>query len=190
MKQRCIQTNDTTMMPRNITACHTKMNFLLIALLLINTTLTLARETSTRSHLNMDEFGTDLEPHPDPNHENYPGMIYVGRMHDDDETRIGFENDDNGIKYIFGTGFDETHKLIEEKDLEHGHVGADVMHDVADRTRGNGKTREQVLKEMRHGKIDPKRGPKPFGHVGTYRMCTCNVFLSLKFMSGDLLDLH
>jgi len=38
------------------------------------------------------------------------------------------------------------------------------MHDIAD--RAHGKTREQVLKEMRHGKIDPKKGPKPFGHVG------------------------
>jgi len=118
-----------------------------------------------KPRLNMDEFGTDLDPHPDVNLENFPGMIYVGRVHDDGETHVGFE-EDNGIKYIFGTGFDETHKDIEEKDLKHEHIGADVLHDVAD--RAHGKTREQVLKEMRHGTIDPKKGPKPFGHVDVH----------------------
>jgi len=48
-----------------------------------------------KERLNMDEFGTDLEPHPDINLEHYPGMIYVGRMHHDSESRIGFE-EDNG----------------------------------------------------------------------------------------------
>lgn len=123
-------------------------------------------EKQYSNQLNLDEFGTDLDPHPDVNLEHYSGMIYVGRMHHDNSTRIGFE-EDNGIKYIFGTSFDETHKDIEEEDLRHGHVGADVLHDIADRKHGR-KTREQVVKEMRHGKVDPKRGPKPFGYVDVH----------------------
>ena len=61
------------------------------------------------------------------------------------------------MKYIFGTGFDETHKAIEEKDLLH-HPTA--LHDLADRGHGT-KTREEVLKERRHGKVRDK--PLPFG---------------------------
>jgi len=66
-----------------------------------------------------------------------------------------------GVKYIFGTGFDETHKEIEEKDLRHEHYGPDSVHDVADRARG--KTREQILHEKRRGELDLSKGPKPFG---------------------------
>ena len=57
----------------------------------------------------------DDEPHPDPNEENYPGMIYIGRHDHHDGKRTGFHTD-NGVKFIYGTGFDETHKEIEEKD--------------------------------------------------------------------------
>lgn len=129
-----------------------------------------------------DEFGMALDEHPDPNDENYPGMIYVGRHHphieeeeekkidvEKSETvkggidprhsavvrklgrRVGFENDDNGITYIFGTSFDESHKEIEEKDL--------LLHHSRDHTK-------EQLEEKRHGKVDPKRGPKPYGYVG------------------------
>ena len=69
-----------------------------------------------------------------------------------------------GIKYIFGTGFDETHKEIEEVDLRHEHYGPGAAHDVADRARG--KTREQVLHEKRRGELDLSKGPKPFGWFG------------------------
>mmetsp|Transcript_16678 Transcript_16678/g.35212 ORF Transcript_16678/g.35212 Transcript_16678/m.35212 type:complete len:487 (-) Transcript_16678:389-1849(-) len=102
----------------------------------------------------------DEEPHPDPNEEEYSGMVYVGRM-DDDGRRAGFHVD-NGIKYIFGTGFDETHKEIEEADLYHNeHYGPDAYHDVPD--RAHGKTREQILHEKRRGELDLSKGPKPFG---------------------------
>jgi len=37
-----------------------------------------------------DIVGSALDPHPDPNDENYEGMIYIGR-HEDDGTRMGFE---------------------------------------------------------------------------------------------------
>jgi hypothetical protein len=39
------------------------------------------------------EVGANLEPHPDPNEEHYDNMIYVGRMHHDGETRLGFDVD-------------------------------------------------------------------------------------------------
>jgi len=141
--------------------------------------------------LSDSEIGSNLEPHPDPNEEHYEGMIYVGRHEcgghhsieehitppaaaqqgDNDNNqitskrRVGFDFD-NGIKYIFGTSFDESHKDIEEEDLHHERYGADVLRDIAD--RGRGKTREEVLKERRHGKVDPKEGPKPFGHVDVH----------------------
>ena len=71
-----------------------------------------------------------------------------------------------GIKYIFGTSFDTTHKQILESDLHHNeHYGPDVEHDVPDRS--GGKTREQVLHEKRRGELDLSQGPKPFGWFGT-----------------------
>ena len=36
------------------------------------------------------------ETHPDPNHENHPGMIYIGRLegeNDEDRRRVGFDFD-------------------------------------------------------------------------------------------------
>ena len=144
------------------------------------------------------------EPHPDPNEEDYSGMIYIGRF-DDDGRRVGFDVDNgkedrcfmplkicvyytcslhfflcrlshlyhltSGIKYIFGTGFDETHKDIEEADLHHEHYGPDSGHDVPD--RAHGKTREQVLHEKRRGELDLSQGPKPFGWFGE---CTIIAF--------------
>jgi hypothetical protein len=41
---------------------------------------------------NDDKIEVDDEPHPDPNEENYPGMIYIGRMNDEGK-RVGFEAD-------------------------------------------------------------------------------------------------
>jgi hypothetical protein len=40
----------------------------------------------------------DQEPLPDPNDENYAGMIYIGRMHEDGK-RMGFDVD-NGMLYM------------------------------------------------------------------------------------------
>lgn len=102
-------------------------------------------------------MGSALDPHPDPNDEHYDGMIYIGR-HEEDGSRMGFDKN-NGIKYIFGTSFDSSHKDIEEKDLHIPHYGPDIDRDLPS------KTREQVLHEKRHGKIDLSDGPKPFGHV-------------------------
>lgn len=34
----------------------------------------------------------NLEPHPDPNEEDYPGMVYVGRL-DGEGKRMGFDVD-------------------------------------------------------------------------------------------------
>ena len=105
----------------------------------------------------------DKDDHPDPNEEEYEGMIYIGRYHSDGR-RVGFEQD-NGVKFIFGTSFDESHKTIEEKDLlAHSHE-RHHYHDLADRNHPT-KTREQVLQERRHKPVS-ELGPKPFGHVGT-----------------------
>lgn len=41
--------------------------------------------------------GSALDPHPDPNDENYEGMIYIGR-HEEDGKRMGFEKN-NGEKF-------------------------------------------------------------------------------------------
>ena len=41
----------------------------------------------------------DEEPHPDPNEENYFGMIYIGRL-DDDGKRVGWHTD-NGMMNAF-----------------------------------------------------------------------------------------
>jgi formylglycine-generating enzyme required for sulfatase activity len=114
--------------------------------------------TTTQDWDDESELGANLEPHPDPNDEHYDGMIYVGRHDLDTGKRIGFD-EDNGIRYIFGTSFDDIHKEMEEKDLEHHPLTS--VHDLPT------KTREQVLQERRHGKISEK-GPKPFGHVETH----------------------
>ena len=107
----------------------------------------------------------DEEPHPDPNEEHYDNMVYIGRMEGDKRAPHSV---DNGIKYIFGTSFDESHKEIEEADLLHEHHG--TYHDLADRNYPV-KTREEVLRERRHKDIS-QQGPRPFGYVGTYIACS------------------
>jgi len=112
-----------------------------------------------------EEFtGDEEEDHPDPNEEHHEGMVYIGRLDDDGQTRVGF-HEPNGIKYIFGTGFDETHKEIEERDLHHDHYGANTLHDLAD--RAHGLIHEKIPKEKLHRPINPD-GPKPFGWVDTH----------------------
>mmetsp|Transcript_12389 Transcript_12389/g.31230 ORF Transcript_12389/g.31230 Transcript_12389/m.31230 type:complete len:488 (+) Transcript_12389:108-1571(+) len=112
------------------------------------------------------DLGASLEDHPDPNDEHYEGMIYVGKHDEETGRRIGFDKD-NGIRYIFGTSFDESHKEIEEKDLLHHPLRP--VHDIPEHER------EKLLKERRHGtvktEVDPETGeekvkmPKAFGHV-------------------------
>lgn len=102
----------------------------------------------------------EIEDHPDPNEENYVGMVYVGKHDASTGRRIGFD-EDNGVSFIFGTAFDETHKAIEEKDfLEHP---LKPVHDIPE------VDRERVLKDRRHKPVD-KKGPKPFGHVETHEL--------------------
>jgi formylglycine-generating enzyme len=116
------------------------------------------RNCRSRTDLHED-IGTNLDPHPDPNNEDYQGMIYVGRHHHHNGRRVSLEEADWRIKFIFGTSFDENHKEIEEEDLHHGHYGADVQHDVPDLSHGRSKSR-------RHGEFSDT--PKPFGHVETH----------------------
>jgi formylglycine-generating enzyme required for sulfatase activity len=106
-----------------------------------------------------DELGANVEAHPDPNDEHYDGMIYVGK-HDHDGKRLGFDVD-NGIRYIFGTGFDESHKEIEEADL-HLHP-LQPVHQLPE------VNREEMLRERRHKPVS-ESGPKPFGHVETHEL--------------------
>mmetsp|Transcript_3110 Transcript_3110/g.4709 ORF Transcript_3110/g.4709 Transcript_3110/m.4709 type:complete len:463 (-) Transcript_3110:83-1471(-) len=113
-----------------------------------------------------DEWGANVEPHPDPNDEDYDDMIYMGRYdHSDERRRVGFD-EDNGVKYIFGTSFDETHKAIEEADLHHDRVGPDAHSDLP---QNSGRTREQVLFERRHKNIT-NQGPKPFGYFDSHEL--------------------
>ncbi|MGK3741633.1 MAG: sulfatase activating formylglycine-generating enzyme [Bacillariaceae sp.] len=115
-----------------------------------------------------DEWGTNLEDHPDPNDENYDGMIYVGKHDDISGRRISFDQD-NGIRYIFGTSFDDNgriHKDIAEKDLEHHPLRP--VHDIPEHER------KEVLKQRRHpGTVNANMAdgetttttPKAFGAV-------------------------
>ena len=113
----------------------------------------------------------DEEPHPDVNEEHHPGMIYVGRLYDHDQSRVGFEKDNN-IHYIFGTGFDSFHQAQEEWDLHLEHFGAFANEDLADREHRLKHEASEDLKEYmwqkKHGKV-PKDGvPKPYGYVDTH----------------------
>ena len=49
------------------------------------------------------QISAEGEHHPDINNEDYPGMIYVGRMYDDG-SRVGFEKD-NGLYSILFVWF-------------------------------------------------------------------------------------
>ena len=109
-----------------------------------------------------EELGANLEPHPDPNDEHYEGMIYIGQ-HYPNGTRISLnDQDDIGIRYIFGTSFDETHKsAIQEKDLEHH-----TLQRVQDLPH---HSREELLQQRRHKPVS-ETGPKPFGYVETHEL--------------------
>jgi sulfatase modifying factor 1 len=107
----------------------------------------------------------NAEPHPDPNDEDHEDMVYVGRLDAATGRRLGHDVD-NSIRYLFGTSFDDKHKDILEEDLQHEHYGPDALNDIAGNRdhKKDPKTREQVLQERRHNKVD-KEGPKAFGHV-------------------------
>lgn len=125
-------------------------------------------ETPSSYFTEDDELGANLEAHPDPNDEHYDDMIYVGRHHHHNGRRISLNEGPNSIRYIFGTGFDPSHKDIEEKDLEHEHDGA--WHDLANREhRLQHETRAEQLRERRHGDIGDGQ-PKPFGHVDVHEL--------------------
>jgi formylglycine-generating enzyme len=116
---------------------------------------------SSRS-IDNNDHNNQLEPHPDPNEENHDGMVYIGKVDSETGHRIGFDHD-NGIRYIFGTGFDDSHKFIEEKDL-HYHP----LTPVHDLPQGE---RDEFLQKRRHGDVKATGGvPKPFGHVETHAL--------------------
>jgi formylglycine-generating enzyme len=139
-------------------------------------------------HDNDDQLQHAL-PHPDPNQEDYPGMIYIGRMmqHDDDDYqddatsttgdkkkhRVGWHTD-NAVRYIFGTSFDDSHRAIAEKDLAHRDNWTALLADIADRAHVP-KSRDEVLRERAlhgnvsaHGNNNNNKMPRPFGHVDTH----------------------
>jgi hypothetical protein len=45
------------------------------------------------------EESYDEEAHPDPNEEHYEGMVYVGRLHADGVTRVGWHEPNGMISY-------------------------------------------------------------------------------------------
>jgi formylglycine-generating enzyme required for sulfatase activity len=119
--------------------------------------------------------GYDDKAYPDPNEEDYPGMIYVGKLlytggEDDDvdgattrQPREGFGTD-NMVRYVFGTAFDYEHASVEEHYLLHHPHDDDgqELHDVADRAHGLAQARERH-RHRQHVATEPK----PFGHVDT-----------------------
>eukprot|EP00934_Nitzschia_sp_Nitz4_P005003 Nitzschia sp. Nitz4//scaffold167_size49223//25088//26515//NITZ4_007036-RA/size49223-processed-gene-0.23-mRNA-1//1//CDS//3329538278//4993//frame0 len=132
-------------------------SFLLLQLLLVVSITTRCNAAGSFDHLQDPELGANLEPHPDPNDEDYDNMVYVGK-HDAEGKRIGFD-EDNGYRYLFGTGFDEAHKEMEEKDLLVHPLTP--VHDIPEHQR------EAMLKERRHRPLS-ETGPKAFGHVDTH----------------------
>ena len=129
------------------------------------------KNNGEKAELVDEEWGTNLEDHPDPNDENYDGMIYVGKHDEITGRRVSFDQD-NGIRYIFGTSFDDNngiHKNIAEKDLLHHPLRP--VHDIPEHER------EEVLKQRRHpGTVNTNgdetttttttgRSPKAFGAV-------------------------
>ena len=114
------------------------------------------------------------EAHPDPNEQDHENMVYIGRLHDegdnDDDTgtvgkRMGFHLD-NGLRYIFGTGFDTAHReLISDQELEHLDAHPDHMLPNRDHKL---KTREEIIEEHKNAK-EPIQ-PRPFGYVETHEL--------------------
>ena len=50
-----------------------------------------------------NEVNEEEGPHPDPNDEHHPGMIYIGRLEgekDEDRRRVGFEHDNGEWTYL------------------------------------------------------------------------------------------
>mmetsp|Transcript_27541 Transcript_27541/g.42400 ORF Transcript_27541/g.42400 Transcript_27541/m.42400 type:complete len:475 (-) Transcript_27541:217-1641(-) len=138
----------------------TLLAFLLLVTVVVEPKIATAQSSSTSRTWDDTELGASVEAHPDPNDEHYDGMIYVGRHDPITGRRIGFEHD-NGVRYIFGTSFDESHKEIEERDLEEHPLKP--VHDLPE------KDREALLKERRHKPVS-ESGPKPFGHVDVHEL--------------------
>lgn len=118
----------------------------------------------------LEEVGSNLDPHPDPNEEDYADMIYVGVL-DPSGRRVGFEHD-NRLRYIFGTSFDEAHKKWEEADLlkheahHHGHEK-----DLPQKIRlMNEKQQKEDLFVHRHGEVPQTPEPKPYGFINEHEL--------------------
>lgn len=102
--------------------------------------------------------------HPDPNDEEYPGMVFLGRMHSDGITRHGFDTD-NSLRYIFGTSFDESHRELEHAELEHHSMHPD---DIPDRAHPAEKRNPVLERHKRDAARGRKVTPKPHGFVETH----------------------
>lgn len=133
--------------------------------------MVLGGDTVVIPHHKYDDVGADVEPHPDPNEESYPDMIYVGKVYLEGDVseaivasrpRVGFDQD-NMVRFIFGTAFDYEHHSVEEHFLlHHPHEHDRDLADVADRSHGLEQRREL------HRHRDPPEQPKAFGHVETH----------------------
>ncbi|KAL7577798.1 hypothetical protein ACA910_010553 [Epithemia clementina (nom. ined.)] len=123
-------------------------------------------------HYNDPEIGANVEPHPDPNLEDFEGMVYIGRWHHETGARIGFDQD-NAWRFIMGTSLyhNDSHVTsIPEYDLHHiadyDAQGNLIRYHHPDFNHPT-KTREEVLRERRHGKVPNDGKPKRYGHVDT-----------------------
>jgi formylglycine-generating enzyme len=100
------------------------------------------------------------DAHPNPNDEHYPNMVYIGRLHHETAERMGFDTD-NGVRYIFGTSFDESHKSMSSEALAH----LPHSHDLADRAH-EPVARDTIMAQRE--KMSKPVLPKPFGFVETH----------------------
>jgi formylglycine-generating enzyme required for sulfatase activity len=124
-------------------------------------------------HEKYSDLGANLDPHPDPNEEHYEGMHYVGKVYVEEEhgtevarhkPRIGFDQD-NMVRYIFGTAFDYEHHTVEEHFLLHHPHHHDA--DLADRMH-LAQPHDMEQARQRHRHREPQQQAKPFGHVETH----------------------
>ncbi len=137
--------------------------FFLLLLLAVLTHSSIG-DSSSSSSISNEATNESSSPHPDPNDEEYPGMVYLGRMHSDGVTRHGFDTD-NSLRYIFGTSFDASHREIEHAELQHHALHPD---DIPDRAHPTEKRNPVLERHKRDAARGLKVAPKPHGFVETH----------------------
>lgn len=74
------------------------ISFLLICIVLVNLNY------KVRIYAKKEEEGEAVyeeeEDHPNPNDEHYEGMIYVGRLHEDGVTRVGWHEPNGTLRLL------------------------------------------------------------------------------------------